>query len=218
MVSAKFTRGTVDDEISRWIADLPDDMHARLAAVGLVEPRAKSDPQPQLSIGRLCDQFIESRTDVRTNTCAVYDQTRCNLRTQLIRIMHRAGLAVWPKPFQNCLSTRQTELCESFPQHVVSAWLGNSELVARKHYLQVTDEHFQRAAPNPAQLAAAMGRDDPQTATEPNPANAVFPGKKADCELAQVGAELWTAPGGIRTPDRRIRNPLLYPTELRAPL
>jgi hypothetical protein len=25
------------------------------------------------------------------------------------------------------------------------------------------------------------------------------------------------APGGIRTPDRRIRNPLLYPTELQAP-
>ncbi len=25
------------------------------------------------------------------------------------------------------------------------------------------------------------------------------------------------APGGNRTPDRRIRNPLLYPSELRAP-
>src|SRR5205085_1874111 len=26
----------------------------------------------------------------------------------------------------------------------------------------------------------------------------------------------WGAPGGIRTPDRRIRSPMLYPTELRA--
>src|ERR1051326_2490900 len=26
----------------------------------------------------------------------------------------------------------------------------------------------------------------------------------------------WCAPGGNRTPDRRIRNPLLYPTELQA--
>ena len=28
--------------------------------------------------------------------------------------------------------------------------------------------------------------------------------------------EVKTTPGGIRTPDRRIRNPLLYPAELRA--
>jgi len=28
----------------------------------------------------------------------------------------------------------------------VTAWLGNSEPVAAKHYLQVTDEHFRRAA------------------------------------------------------------------------
>ena len=28
----------------------------------------------------------------------------------------------------------------------------------------------------------------------------------------------WYAPGGIRTPDLRIRSPLLYPTELRAHL
>jgi hypothetical protein len=37
------------------------------------------------------------------------------------------------------------ELEETFPSHVVCAWLGNSEKVARAHYLRVTDEHFDQA-------------------------------------------------------------------------
>lgn len=68
-----------------------------------------------------------------------------NLRTQLLRIINRAGLKPWPKLFQNLRSTRETELAESFPIHVVTAWLGNSQLVATKHYLQVTDAHFEEA-------------------------------------------------------------------------
>jgi hypothetical protein len=30
--------------------------------------------------------------------------------------------------------------------HVVCTWIGNSQPVAAKHYLQVTDEHFEKAA------------------------------------------------------------------------
>ena len=55
-----------------------------------------------------------------------------NLRTQLLKIINRAGLKQWPKPFQNLRSTRQTELEEIFPSHVVCAWIGNSEAVAKK--------------------------------------------------------------------------------------
>jgi hypothetical protein len=29
--------------------------------------------------------------------------------------------------------------------HVVCAWIGNSQAVAAKHYLQTTDEHFEKA-------------------------------------------------------------------------
>jgi hypothetical protein len=74
-----------------------------------------------------------------------YRVTNMNLRTQLMRIIKRAGLKPWPKLFQNLRSTRQTELEENFPSHVVCAWIGNSEAVAKKHYLQVTDEHFKKA-------------------------------------------------------------------------
>ena len=50
-------------------------------------------------------------------------------------------------------------LAEQFPSHVVCAWLGNSEVVAREHYLQVTDEHFKAATgrANGAMTASPRG-------------------------------------------------------------
>lgn len=68
-----------------------------------------------------------------------------NLRTQFLKIIRRAGLDAWPKPWQNLRATRATELAEIFPSHVAAAWLGHSEAVADEHYRQVTDDHFDRA-------------------------------------------------------------------------
>ena len=44
---------------------------------------------------------------------------------------------VWPKLWVNPKSTRETELAETYPIHVVTAWLGNSP--------QVTDEQYETA-------------------------------------------------------------------------
>ena len=85
-----------------------------------------------------------------------YRDGNANLRTQLLRIIAKAGLTSWPKLFQNLRSTRETELAETFPLHVVTAWLGNSQLIAAKHYLQVTDEHFAKATQNPTQRATEI--------------------------------------------------------------
>jgi integrase len=72
--------------------------------------------------------------------------TKNNLRTQMGRILKRARIKQWPKLFQNLRSTRETELVQQgHPVHVVCSWLGNTPKVAGKHYLQVTDEDFQRA-------------------------------------------------------------------------
>ena len=68
-----------------------------------------------------------------------------NLRTTFEKIMRRAGLNPWPKPFQNLRATRETELMEIYPAHVVVSWIGHSEKVARQHYLQTTDTHFEKA-------------------------------------------------------------------------
>ncbi|MBN1590959.1 MAG: site-specific integrase [Pirellulales bacterium] len=89
-----------------------------------------------------------------------YRDTNQNLRSRLLDIIWAAGLKEWPKLFQNMRSTRQTELAEIYPMHVVCDWIGNSAAVAAKHYLQTTDEHFaqasqetvKKAVQNPVQL------------------------------------------------------------------
>lgn len=79
-----------------------------------------------------------------------YRKADQNLGTTFKRFIRLAGLEPWPKPFQNCRSTRETELVEvGHPTHAVCQWLGNSEIIAQKFYLQVTDEHFARAAEGP---------------------------------------------------------------------
>jgi integrase len=91
------------------------------------------------------DEAWHSAEDGQTHFITRYRDATDNLRTQLLRIIKRAGVDVWPKLFQNLRSSRQTELEEQFPSHVVCTWLGNSEQVARDHYLQVTDDHFAAA-------------------------------------------------------------------------
>ncbi len=74
-----------------------------------------------------------------------YRSASCNLRTQLIRFIIKAGLEPWPRLFHNLRASCQTDLAERFPAHVVCDWIGNSEAVARRHYLQTTDDHFAKA-------------------------------------------------------------------------
>ncbi len=73
------------------------------------------------------------------------DWRSVNFGTMFGKIIKRAGLVAWPRAWHNLRSSRQTELTETFPSHVVTAWLSNSERIAEKHYLQVLDSHFDRA-------------------------------------------------------------------------
>src|SRR5262249_53920660 len=99
---------------------------------------------------------------------------RCaNLRTRFTKIIRRAGLTPWPKLFQNLRASRETELAAVFPLHVVCAWIGNSTLIAHKHYLQTTEEDFRRAAKSGAgalqkavQHSAARHRTESQESSE----------------------------------------------------
>lgn len=76
---------------------------------------------------------------------ARYRGRNSNLRTQLNRILARAGVAPWPRLFQNLRASRQTELAAEHPIHVVCAWLGNTPAVAQGHYLQVRDSDYENA-------------------------------------------------------------------------
>ena len=70
----------------------------------------------------------------------------CNMRTQFIRLIKRAGLKPWPKPFQTLRQSRETELAAEYPIHVVVKWIGNSVKVAMRHYLKTQDVVYERAA------------------------------------------------------------------------
>ena len=81
-------------------------------------------------------------------SCYVIDRYRGdnqNLRTQFERILRRAGVRAWERLFHNLRASRETELTSEHPLHVVCSWIGNSAIIAAKHYLQATDDHFAKA-------------------------------------------------------------------------
>ena len=84
-----------------------------------------------------------------------------NLGTTFKKIIRHAGVEVWPKPFQNLRSSRQTELEQDYPTYVVCRWLGNTPSVALKHYLTVTDDHHQKAGQNGGLTGDKRGTQPP---------------------------------------------------------
>ena len=94
-----------------------------------------------------------------------------NLRSALERILKTAGVVQWPKLFQNLRASRETELMQTEPAHLVHAWLGNSREVAEDHYLMVRDSDYERvtteAVQNPVQSVAAPDRQEPSLEKEP---------------------------------------------------
>jgi len=157
----------------------------------------------------------------------------CNLRTTFKKIVTRAGLEVWPRLFHNLRSSRQTELAEQFPSHVVCKWLGNSEDIAKQHYLQVTEDHFAKALAGPLRCGAESGAVAVQNAvqqpaaasgdeSQPLPLTASSQASYAkSCDSREDSKHVFSGWGGIRTPgalrhngfqDRRLR-PLGHPSE-----
>jgi integrase len=111
-----------------------------------------------------------------------YRKRESNLRTQLGRIAARAGITLWPAPFQNLRSTRETELADRFPIKVVTEWMGNSELVASQHYLQVTNDHF-AAALKPTDCSALQKAVQQMHATHCTPLQPHLPAQEKTRDL-----------------------------------
>lgn len=110
-----------------------------------------------------------------------YRSDEANLRTQLLRIIKKAGVPPWLKVFQNLRATRATELSKLHPIHVVCAWMGHAALIAQKHYLQVTDDDFDRAAGG-AQSGSLGARNPAHRDATPRDTSAQLPTQPvADC-------------------------------------
>ena len=104
-----------------------------------------------------------------------------NLRTTFQKIVKRAGLDPWPRLFHNLRASRETELVAEYPIQVVTAWLGNTPTIALKHYLQVTPDHFEKAAQNPAHNTRANECKRGNSPDAAHDKTLVFPGSALHC-------------------------------------
>jgi hypothetical protein len=120
-----------------------------------------------------------------------------NLGTGFTRIIRRAGPQLWERVFHNLRASRQNELAAEFPIHVVCQWVGNSQLIAGKHYLSVMDDYFEAALTLDAQCYAddaGQGQNELK-GSDISPANSAIPlknrgkhypqGESNPCPLAE---------------------------------
>jgi len=75
-----------------------------------------------------------------------YRSPNANLRTQLTKIIKRAGLTPWPRLFHNLRASRQTELARKYALKSACEWLGNTKGIAMDYYLQSPESDFALAA------------------------------------------------------------------------
>ncbi len=54
--------GSIDDEDSKWLAKLPDKLHKRIAAAGLVKPRQPGTEAPKFTLGKLHTEYFAALT------------------------------------------------------------------------------------------------------------------------------------------------------------
>lgn len=63
-----------------------------------------------------------------------------NLRTHLLRILARAGVAPWPKLWQNLRASASTDFARALPAHVAAEICGHTIEIAKEHYWMVMED------------------------------------------------------------------------------
>ena len=95
-----------------------------------------------------------------------YRTSNANLRQYFERLILRAGLKPWPKPWHNMGASRQSELIDWYNFSVACEWLDNSPTVAARHYAMKIEGNAdlrraigESAAQNPAQQVSETTRN-----------------------------------------------------------
>lgn len=120
-----------------------------------------------------------------------YRDPASNLRTTFLKIIERAGVAAFPKPFISLRASRRTELERTgrFPNHVLNDWFGHSGAIAETHYLQTTEADFTEAIGG-----NAGGNKGAKTGESASKAESAKPNKKRPLlpRLGDVGRTVYT--------------------------
>ena len=85
----------------------------------------------------------------RYRTC-----TDANITNTMRRTIKNAGVAIWPKLWQNLRASRETELLQNHEIRDVCNWLGNTPAVVLKHYLRANNDAIRKATQQTGNLAA----------------------------------------------------------------
>ncbi len=104
-------------------------------------------------------EAFEAAEPGETFVISRYRSGASNLRTQFERIILRAGLKPWPKPWHNMRASRQTELMAAYSLSTACRWLGNSPAVAARHYAMTVDgdADLQQAISQPPAISLEAG-------------------------------------------------------------
>jgi len=132
-----------------------------------------------------------------------YRDAGVNLRTQFQKILRRAGVEEWPRLFHAMRATRQTELARVLPIDHVCRIMGNSPLIASRHYLSMSAEDYEQARESCTQkctqhLSETAGNDGKRT-KQNRPKNAKNPGETEVFALSgmdDTGLETTSFPAG----------------------
>ncbi|VTS00497.1 integrase family protein : Phage integrase family protein OS=Rhodopirellula maiorica SM1 GN=RMSM_04392 PE=4 SV=1: Phage_integrase [Tuwongella immobilis] len=97
--------------------------------------------------------------DFRQRAAGADGWAGANLRTTLAKVVRRAGLTPWPRIWHALRASCESDLAANFPLAVVTKWIGNTQAVAMRHYIDTTDSSFDAAQqwtppPKAAQKAA----------------------------------------------------------------
>ncbi len=68
-----------------------------------------------------------------------------NFHSVALKIVRKAGLELWPRPWPNLRASCESDPASTFPLAVVTKWLGDTSSVALRDYVDPTDEAFERA-------------------------------------------------------------------------
>ena len=102
------------------------------------------------------ESYVVDKPAYRAAAMRAGGWANANLRSQLLKIVKRAGVEPWSRLFHSMRASRQTELEREYSKAVACAWIGNSEAVADRHHLLVTEADVAKAtAPTKAAQDAA---------------------------------------------------------------
>jgi integrase len=139
---------------------------------------------------RVLEECFDIAPEGSTLIVPQFQDMRANLRTHSRRIIERAGLTVWAKPFQNMRSSRETDWLSRHPVASVAKWMGHSPVVSMRHYAQALPEHF-RAAVAEGKEPGDSGRAKSDVRDEQIP---TMQAPAADRSTSHVGSRNETIP------------------------